>query len=1027
MAWVLYFVFVLSGAAGLVYETVWSRYLGLFVGHSAYAQIIVLVIFLGGMSLGAWVVSGRSADIARPLRWYVGVELLVGVIGLLFHDVFVATTALAYDSIFPALGAGVALTIVKWLLAALLIVPQSILLGMTFPLMSAGVLRTLRTPADQSGRVLAMLYFTNSLGAAAGGLAAGFWLVELAGLPGTLYAAAGMNITVALCVVVVEQLTRLKAGDVPDARQGLGTRPIEATTASTRLERALLAVAGATAVASFIYEIAWIRMLSLVLGAATHSFELMLSAFITGLAAGALWARKRADRFADPVRALAQVQLVMGLLAVATLPVYVASFHWQAQLLSGLGDTESAYRMFSVAKYGISLAVMLPATFCAGVTLPLITRILLANGAGERAIGRVYAVNTLGSIIGASAAALLLMPILGVKGLLVVGAAVDIAAGLWLLAGAADAWRAPRAWAGWAALVTAAVVSIVVAAPFDRLLLSSGVYRYASAEIAPSWRSIFYADGRTATVSARLDTVTGERSLATNGKPDASLPRHWMAPLAADAPPPTVGIAGDQAAQFLLPLITLAHNPKARHIAAVGQGSGMSSHVLLGIDGVTDVTTIEIEPAMIEGSKVFLPANRRVFEDPRSHFRIDDARSVFAAGHVKYDLIMSEPSNPWVSGVSGLFTDEFYQRARASLAEGGVFGQWLQLYESNDALVLTVLAAVHRNFASYSLHLVSGTDLLIVASPDPVLAVPDWSVVNAPRIADDLKRVVRLTPAALAATWIADREALTPLLESWRAVNSDFYPYLDLATERTRFVRTAAGGVIGLSTDRFAMVNAMRFRRILPGQELFASMQLGRITQLAQGARLREALAGRLTPQAINADRGVATAVFGYRSLMALATSGAPPGDWRAWIARVAEVDDALEGGTAGVADTAFLELLQQYAARTGAPPGARAAIAFIKATSLWDWPRAAALSDTLLRLERRGEPWMGAEMLRAGGVVARLRVGDTGGARHLFNVLSVVVNNNDLRTMLLDSWIKQAENARARAAMQQEADKPPP
>src|SRR5262245_17106243 len=177
----LYIVFVLSGAAGLIYESIWTRYLGLFVGHSAYAQVIVLVIFLGGMSLGAYLVGRRTTRIERPLVWYAVVEVATGALGLAFHDVFVAVTALVYDHVFPSVGLGAAQTAIKWSVAAALILPQSILLGMTFPLMSAGVVR--RVP-ERSGRALAMLYFTNSAGAALGVLVAGFWLVEYAGLPG---------------------------------------------------------------------------------------------------------------------------------------------------------------------------------------------------------------------------------------------------------------------------------------------------------------------------------------------------------------------------------------------------------------------------------------------------------------------------------------------------------------------------------------------------------------------------------------------------------------------------------------------------------------------------------------------------------------------------------------------------------------------------------------------------------------------------------------------------------------------------
>ncbi len=1009
MSWILYAVFVLSGAAGLIYETVWSRYLGLFVGHSAYAHVIVLVMFLGGMSLGAYTIGERSSRLARPLRWYVGIEIVVGVIGIVFHDVFVAVTAIAYDAIFPALGAGLLLTIIKWGLAALLILPQSVLLGMTFPLMSAGVLRTLRAPASASGRVLAMLYFTNSIGAAAGGLLAGFWLVELAGLPGTLYTAAALNLIVAAVVVGVEQFGQRQA--VVDTTPEAIGEPTAATAQRTRLERTLLWVAGGTAVASFVYEIAWIRMLSLVLGAATHSFELMLSAFITGLAAGSLWARKRADTFADPLRALGIVQVVMGLLAVATLPLYRASFHWQAQLLLALDYNEAAYTIFSVAKYAISLMVMLPATFCAGVTLPLITRTLLAGGGGERAIGRVYAVNTLGSIVGAAAAALLLLPLLGVKGLLIAGACLDIVVGLWLLAGAADAWRPVRAWAGWAAVASAAIIAVSLATPLNPLLLTSGVYRYASAEVAPTWRSIFYRDGRTATVSARIDTLSGEVSLATNGKPDASLSRQWMQL----AGPPAGAITGDQSSQFLLPLITLAYNPKARHAAAIGQGSGMSSHVLLGSPVIEELTTIEIEPQMIEGSRVFMPANRRVFEDKRSHFRIDDARSVFASGHVKFDLILSEPSNPWVSGVAGLFTDEFYQRAKSALAPGGVFGQWLHLYETNDVLVLSVLAAVHRNFPTYTLHLVSPSDMLIVATADPVMPKAEWSIVTLPMIEEEMRKVIPLTPDALAATWLADRDALAPLLERWKAVNSDFFPYLDLGTERARFLRGGAAGFYGLATDRFSILHALRSRVSAPNFELHASNDIGRVQQLASGARLRSAIVGQLDPRELNADRTTSANLFRYRQLALLASTGTAPGDWRAWLAQVQDVEDVLDGGNAGVIDSAYFAMLEGYLQRVKAPDGPRVAVAYMKALSRWDWPRAAAMSDSLLLFERRRSPWMGAEILRAGGVVAHLQTSDPAGARRLFDFLTpgLRMPRNDVRTLLLDAWIRAAEEKR--------------
>src|SRR6476646_7726605 len=357
MTWLLCAVFVLSGAAGLIYESIWTRYLGLFVGHDAYAQILVLVIFLGGMSIGAMLVSRRSERVRQPLYGYVAVEFTVGCIGLVFHDLYQATTGWAYASLFPSLAGTWGLTLAKWALASALILPQSVLLGMTFPLMSAGVLRLV---PDRPGRSLSLLYFANSLGAAAGVLVAGFYLVEVAGLPGTLAAAAALNLAVAAATmgaIAAGRARGVTAGSpLPPAAEPAGD--------SGDLPRLLLFATFATAVASFIYEIAWIRMLALVLGSATHAFELMLSAFILGLALGAWWIRGRADRFERPLVVLGTTQWAMGSLALATLPLYIRSFGWTADLIATFAPTDAGYTGYTLTRYALCLLVMFPATFC---------------------------------------------------------------------------------------------------------------------------------------------------------------------------------------------------------------------------------------------------------------------------------------------------------------------------------------------------------------------------------------------------------------------------------------------------------------------------------------------------------------------------------------------------------------------------------------------------------------------------------------------------------------------------------------
>jgi predicted membrane-bound spermidine synthase len=1013
-------VFILSGAAGLVYESIWTRYLGLFVGHSAYAQIIVLVIFLGGMSVGAYLVGQRSERIARPLRAYAYIELAAGAIGVIFNDVYRVVTSVAYDHIFPALAGGPGLTIAKWALAGLLILPQSILLGATFPLMSAGALR-LR--GARPGQTLGLLYFANSLGAAVGVLLAGFALIRWVGLPGTLITAAALNVLVGLVVMFAEPAfgwDELEPGGVRRTEGGVQTEmplaPLAAPRPLPAMWRLMLAVSFGTAVASFIYEIAWIRMLSLVLGSATHSFELMLSAFILGLAIGAYWVRAHADRFADPARALGIVQWIMGMAAIATLPLYIASFEWMASFQQALARTDSAYSVYMIVRYAICLAVMLPATFCAGMTLPLITRTLIVAGAGERAVGAVYAINTLGSIVGVALAALVLMPLLGLKMLLIVGALVDIGLGVVLLRPTLQRLRSDRV----PLVVGVALASVLFVAGtalflrFEPAVLSSGVFRYAQVSRPQDYTFHYYRDGRTASVSVRQPKGNDLISLATNGKPDASVEESWLKPPRPNGPP--VPLTRDLSAQLLLPIATLAHVPKARVAAVIGQGSGLTSHLMLGSPHLSQLATIEIEPEMIKASRVFLPANRRVFEDRRSTFVIDDAKSYFAAGRRQYDLILSEPSNPWVSGVAGLFTVEFYQRVRRYLSEGGVFGQWLQMYEMNDDLVLSVLAAIDQVFGDYEVFITGASDLLVVASAGK-LPSPDWSVTGFPGIREDLRRVIPLSPTLLDQMRTVGRAVIHPLVQLDATANSDFYPVLDLGAERARFMGRPAAGFRSLSDRRFDLVATLTGRRHPFGTELQAATpDIGRVAALAFGAQLRNAYAIRAAPRDSGKpiDRAVAAAVYRRDVLDRLAASGRPPADWRAWIDEFMEAESELHRGTAGVADEQFYGSMLRYARTEGAPREAVATIEFLHGLASWNFPEVLAASPTLEAAQRARRPWVSSELLRDGTVVAHLVSGDVATARRRMQELSPLGDQGDdifrFRSRLLFSYILFAE-----------------
>jgi spermidine synthase len=1010
---VLYIAFVLSGAAGLIYESIWTRYLGLFVGHDAYAQIIVLVIFLGGMSVGAMGISRWSERLKDPLYGYVGIEFAVGCIGLFFHEIFQGVTGWVYQGVYPALAGSWTLTAAKWAIAGGLILPQSILLGMTFPLMSAGVLR-LR--ASHSGRTLSMLYFSNSLGASVGVLVAGFYLVELAGLPGTLLSAAMLNLFVAAVTIGVIAMARRNAAGPARERRAKDAGSVALAAASptkkrTQLERLLLFTSFGTAVASFIYEIDWIRMLALVLGSATHSFELMLSAFILGLALGAWWIRSKVDKLSDPLRTLGLVQWTMGMLALATLPLYVFSFEWIASLLATFARTDSGYTGFTLARYGLCLVIMLPATFCAGMTLPLITQTLLKNGSGERSIGSVYGWNTLGSILGVVLGGLVLLPLIGLKPMLIVGAALDMAIGALLLARAKPVpSRARRLTIG--ATLAAGVVIIVVASStrLEANLLASGVYRTGTI-IKPGQREMkFYRDGRTATVTVARFNTTGVMSLATNGKPDASLSTDWYR--ACDSVTKPVALVADPATQALVPIVTLAHMPKAQTAAIIGQGSGMSSHLLLGSPNLRNLVTIEIEPQMIEGSRMFYPANRRAFDDPRSHIVIDDAKSYFASEQRRYDLIVSEPSNPWVSGVSGLFTAEFYARVRRYLSDEGVFGQWLHVYELDDGLVLSVLAALHQNFRSYEVYLVPSGDLLVVASNRATLPTPDWSVVKFPGLQTDLCRFRPLTPSVFDGLHVAGRAELGPLLESFGQANSDFYPVLDLGAERRRFRKDNAGGFSALSYDWFNLLASLRGRRTasafepqpaLPGNP---RVRAGSLSAFIRSGVTLDVDDPSYGPMARDA-------AYQWQLWQTALRTNQTPRSWDLWLEQANIINRLRNGAKAGEVDTEFYGSLHQFMDRHDAPEPARDVVAFRQGMASWDFPRAVAAAERLMPLATSQHRWIGADELRDGLVMANLNMGNTGAARRSLDSLARFSTRapSDLRTMLLQAYVEMAES----------------
>lgn len=758
---------------------------------------------MGGMAGGAWLVSRRSDRLKRPLLAYAVIELVIGLLGLGFDPLFQSVTQWAYDSVFSSVGSG-GVNGVRWGLATFLVLPQCVLLGATFPLMSAGFMRII---PNIEGRVLSGLYFSNSIGAALGALASTYLLLPWVGLPGTILSAGLLNILIAIAVYPLSKVERQPAPLLKNASvQRSGDLPF------------VLAVAALTGASSFVYEITWVRMLSLALGTTIHAFELMLASFIAGIAFGGLWLRSRADKLASPLATAGWVQIWMGLAALTSMFVYANSFEWVGWLMRVIVRSAEGYGLYNVASGVISLLVMFPAAFFAGMVLPLLTLALLRRGDGEKAIGQVYAFNTLGAIAGVLLAVHVLLPLIGLKMALATGAAIDLTLGLFLLHRYSPNSEGRLTSLGKAlALSLAGMFGAIAFVHFDPLMLTSSVYRHGQASLAEGSRILYLRDGKTASVAVyetpNEDGLGGAmRSIATNGKVDAG-----MAAGITEVP------TADESTMVMLAAVPMSMKPRFERVGIIGFGSGLTTHTLLGSPRVAQVDTVEIEPAMVEGARHFGARVERAFSDPRSHIVIDDAKSYFSSSSERYDLIISEPSNPWMGGTASLFSKEFYGFVPRQLNDDGLFVQWLQLYEIDPELVSSVLTGMLASFSDVNAYLANESDLILVASPKGKVPALNAAAFADPLLSADLKRVGVGGLRDLQDSFVMDRSALLSYVSQHRArANSDYFPILQLKAPVSRFRRANVGDFSAFLTAPWPVARHMG---AVPARSLSAKLE----------------------------------------------------------------------------------------------------------------------------------------------------------------------------------------------------------
>jgi len=773
----LLFLFLFSGLSGLIYESIWTHYLKLIFGHAAYAQSLVLSIFMGGLAIGAYIASRLTLKIKNPLLAYAIIEIVIGIFALFFHEIFIFSQDVLFNQLAPNIDSNFIFTCIKWLLGILLILPQSILLGTTFPIISSAFLKL---SPHAPGKNISLLYFNNSFGAAMGALVSGFFLIQAFGLPGTILTAGLINISIGLIAILLTK--KIATGILPQ-------KIIPQILDKNRFYYLMLGTAFFTGLASFFYEIAWIRMLTLVLGATTHAFELMISAFVLGLALGSLWIKKRIDQFKSPVMILGYVQLLMATFALLTLTFYDSLFDVMEYIFKVINRNEQGYGIYIIASHALALFIMLPATFFAGMTLPLTTNILFQKNKNEKVIGHVYAINTLGAITGIIIAMNFLLPLTGTKGLVSLGGLVDLSIALILFGYiySKNATLKSRY-----QFISVCIFSLVIfqttyhSSTFDPIKTSAGVFRSGIAQHEKGTKILFHKDGKLSTVDV-IQTTNGHVTLSNNGKPDAGIRLY-----------DTEG-GPDEVTMILLGALPVAINPQIKTAANIGMGSGQTVQTLLSYDFITQVDSIEIEEAVIEALPAFKIYSQLPRYDQRSNIIIDDAKSFFASSKTKYDLIVSEPPNPWVSGVASLFTSEFYSQIKQKLTKNGILSQWLHLYEINVDTVSSVMKALSANFKNYALYNTGDGDIIIIASDYYNVTKVKENFLKSKKANLLLKRIKIESGDSIRARYIGDKNLLEPLFLSYPAkMASDYYPHLSYQGGKSLFLQDRASALTEL-------------------------------------------------------------------------------------------------------------------------------------------------------------------------------------------------------------------------------------
>lgn len=693
-----------SGAAGLIYQVSWTRWLSLHMGHSTAATSTVVAAVMGGLAGGAVAGARLASRLSRrqAIYAYCVLEAMVAVMALTVPDELRFLQPLLARSYQDGMS-GTWFPAVRLVTSLVVIGVPAIALGATFPIASRLFVGRWDSPGSSAGT----LYAVNATGASLGALAAGFVLVPALGVRRTVLIAiaiAGLGI---LCAWILTLRSDADPAGVDvsrrDRTQNAGAvRRAKETVAPHRLVWLTFAAMGAAGFAGMTQEIVWTRLLSMTVGPTTYAFSATVAAIIAGIALGSglgSWAVKRTHR---PVFWLA-LMLTFAAIAASGASIFGGAYLPKA-IAFGVASSSGDFNQLLPLHSLMAAALILPVAAGLGAAFPFALEIS-AGGVlfVERRVGDLYAVNTVAGVAGALLTGFIAIPRLGLEwtlqfaNVLVIGA--GFALGYWGGLGRRDRVIS-------FVFSVGAIVLLFAMPRWDRGLLANGVYKYPAylekgvdVELAlKAGELLYYREGAAGTVSVKR--LAGRKSLAIDGKVDAS-------------------DSADMLTQKALAHIPLLLHPNPRDVFVIGLGSGVTLGSAL-VHPISRADVAELSPEVVAASRFFSEENRNALADKRTRLILGDGRTHLQLSARTYDVIISEPSNPWMAGVASLFTREFFQAARSRLAPGGILCQWAHTYDITDGDLRSIVATVRSVFSHVTVWIIGGTDVLLLASDEPI-------------------------------------------------------------------------------------------------------------------------------------------------------------------------------------------------------------------------------------------------------------------------------------------------------------------